>query len=72
MGVSKLLPLAIVICVFALDFIAVSLVATFWLAYEKSAAIAASSLMGVLVVGSLIACLPPFAFGWYLFYLASQ
>jgi ankyrin repeat protein len=66
MGVSRLLSLAIVIFVFALDFIAVSLVATSWLAYARSAAIAASCLMGVLMVLSLVVCWPLFSLAWYL------
>ena len=65
MGVSKLLSWAIVLFVFVLDLIAVSMVATSWLSYDKSAAIVASCLMLVLIVVNHVLSFPLFLLAWY-------
>ena len=67
LGVSKLLFFAIPIFVLAMDAIAISLVATSWLAYEAAAAITTSCLMGVLIIVSSIVCIPPvLVLAWYM------
>ena len=65
LGVSKLLSFAIPIFVLAMDSIAISLVATSWLAYEKAAAIATSCLMCALIIVSSIVFSPAIVMAWY-------